>query len=58
MAACEVCENECDKAFEIVVGGERLTFDSFECAIPRAGTSNSYMASKAQFQNGNQFDAA
>jgi hypothetical protein len=25
--------NEYDKAFEVVVGGERHTFDSFECAI-------------------------
>ena len=33
MPTCEVCENEYDKAFEIVVGGERHTFDSFECAI-------------------------
>ncbi len=33
MATCEVCENEYDKAFEVVVGGERHTFDSFECAI-------------------------
>jgi hypothetical protein len=33
MAVCEVCENEYDKTFEVVVGGERHTFDSFECAI-------------------------
>jgi hypothetical protein len=33
MATCEVCENEYDKAFEVVVGGKRHTFDSFECAI-------------------------
>jgi hypothetical protein len=33
MATCEVCENEYDKAFEVVVGGERHTFDSLECAI-------------------------
>jgi len=30
---CEVCENEYDKAFEIIMGGERHTFDSFERAI-------------------------
>jgi len=35
MPTCEVCENEYDKSFEIVVGGERHTFDSFECAIHR-----------------------
>jgi len=33
MPTCEVCENEYDKTFEVVVGGERHTFDSFECAI-------------------------
>ena len=33
MAKCEVCGNDYDKAFEIVRGGERHTFDSFECAI-------------------------
>ena len=37
MPRCEVCENEYDKAFEIVVGGQRHTFDSFECRNPRAG---------------------
>jgi Rieske Fe-S protein len=33
MAACEVCGNEYDKAFEIRRGGESHVFDSFECAI-------------------------
>jgi hypothetical protein len=33
MPTCEVCENDYDKAFEVVMGGERHTFDSFECAI-------------------------
>ena len=33
MAACEVCGNEYDKAFEVTRGGESHTFDSFECAI-------------------------
>jgi len=28
MPTCEVCENEYDKTFEVVVGGERHTFDS------------------------------
>jgi hypothetical protein len=35
MARCEVCDNEYDKAFEVMLGGERHTFDSFECAIHR-----------------------
>lgn len=30
---CEVCGNDYDKAFTISRGGERHTFDSFECAI-------------------------
>ena len=32
-ATCEVCENEYDKAFEVIVAGKHHTFDSFECAI-------------------------
>lgn len=34
MAQCEVCGNEYDKSFEVVMqGGQRHIFDSFECAI-------------------------
>ena len=33
MAKCEVCGNEYDKSFEVIMGGRRHTFDSFECAI-------------------------
>jgi hypothetical protein len=33
MARCETCGNEYDKAFVVELGGERRTFDSFECAI-------------------------
>jgi len=33
MAKCEVCGNDYDKSFEVVVEGESHTFDSFECAI-------------------------
>ena len=33
MARCEVCDNEYDKAFKIILAGESHTFDSFECAI-------------------------
>ena len=33
MPTCEVCENDYDKVFEVIVDGERQTFDSFECAI-------------------------
>ena len=33
MAQCEVCGNEYDKSFDIIVAGQRHTFDAFECAI-------------------------
>lgn len=33
MAVCELCGNEYDKSFDVVLGGESRTFDSFECAI-------------------------
>ncbi len=33
MAKCEVCGNEYDKTFEVVINGKSATFDSFECAI-------------------------
>jgi hypothetical protein len=35
MPQCEVCGNEYDKAFEVIVGGNHHVFDSFECAIHR-----------------------
>jgi hypothetical protein len=31
--ACEVCGNEYDKAFQVVLAGTSHTFDSFECAV-------------------------
>ena len=33
MAKCEVCGNDYDKSFEVVMAGKAHTFDSFECAI-------------------------
>ncbi|MFI6764931.1 hypothetical protein [Streptomyces sp. NPDC050355] len=32
MAACEVCGNEYEMAFEVRVAGTAYTFDCFECA--------------------------
>jgi hypothetical protein len=32
MARCEVCGNDYDKAFEVILAGRSHTFDSFECA--------------------------
>ena len=33
MAVCDNCGNNYDKAFQVVMGGQSHTFDSFECAI-------------------------
>jgi hypothetical protein len=33
MATCQVCGNEYDKAFQVILGGQTHVFDSFECAI-------------------------
>ncbi len=33
MPECEVCGNDYDKSFEIILEGQTHTFDSFECAI-------------------------
>ena len=33
MATCEVCGNDYDRAFEVVMAGKSHVFDSFECAI-------------------------
>jgi hypothetical protein len=35
MAICAQCGNDYDKAFQLSIGGETLTFDSFECAIQK-----------------------
>jgi len=33
MARCETCGNDYDKAFQMIMGGQSHTYDSFECAI-------------------------
>lgn len=35
MAQCETCGNDYDNAFEVLTGGSRHVFDSFECAIQK-----------------------
>ena len=35
MARCEVCGNDYQRSFEVVVAGGRHVFDSFECAIQK-----------------------
>jgi hypothetical protein len=32
---CEVCGNQYDKSFQVIVDGISHTFDSFECAVHR-----------------------
>ncbi|MFZ0390532.1 MAG: hypothetical protein WAN36_08725 [Calditrichia bacterium] len=33
MAKCKVCGNDYDKAFQVTMGDNTNTYDSFECAI-------------------------
>lgn len=33
MAQCELCGNDYDKAFQVIMADKKHTFDSFECAI-------------------------
>ena len=33
MPTCEVCGNEYDKTFQLIMDGQTHVFDSFECAI-------------------------
>ena len=33
MATCELCGNDYERSFEVVMEGKRHVFDSFECAI-------------------------
>ena len=33
MATCEVCGNDYDKAFTVIIDRQKHIFDSFECAI-------------------------
>lgn len=33
MGRCAVCGNNYDKSFDVLMHGERRTFDCFECAI-------------------------
>ena len=33
MKTCDCCGNSYEKCFDVVIGGQTFTFDSFECAI-------------------------
>jgi hypothetical protein len=35
MAVCDNCGNDYDKSFQVTMGSQTYTFDSFECAISR-----------------------
>jgi hypothetical protein len=35
MAKCEVCGNDYQRSFQVVLSGRTHVFDSFECAIHR-----------------------
>jgi hypothetical protein len=39
---CEVCGNEYDKSFQVIVDGTTHTFDSFECAVHRLAPTCSH----------------
>lgn len=39
MGQCITCGNDYDKTFDVVKGGQTLTFDSFECAIQKLAPS-------------------
>ncbi len=46
MAVCEVCGNNYDKAFQVVLGGTSHVFDSFECAIQALAPACHHCGSK------------
>lgn len=35
MAQCQLCGNDYDKTFQVVMGGNTYIFDSFECAVAK-----------------------
>jgi hypothetical protein len=62
VATCEVCGNDYDKAFEVLIAGDRHTFDSFECAIhalaPRCATCGVRIAGHGLEKDGAMFCCA
>jgi hypothetical protein len=59
MAVCDVCGNDYDKAFQVMMGGTTHTFDSFECAIhalaPRCARCNVRVAGHGLESEGKVF---
>ena len=56
MARCEVCGNDYDKSFNVMMNGADHTFDSFECAIhalaPRCAHCNCRIVGHGVEKNG------
>ena len=46
MAVCEVCGNDYDMTFEVLVAGHRHVFDRFECAVHALGRVCEHCGSK------------
>jgi hypothetical protein len=42
MAQCDLCGNEYDKTFDVVMGSQTYTFDSFECAVHKLAPTCSH----------------
>jgi len=47
MGLCDGCRNDYDKAFTIIQGDLKGTFDSFECAIHALAPECAHCAKKA-----------
>jgi hypothetical protein len=62
MAQCEVCGNDYDKSFDVVMDGKQHTFDSFECAIhalaPRCAHCNCRIVGHGVEASGTMFCCA
>ena len=64
MAQCEVCGNDYDKAFQVMIpqGGGTHTFDSFECAAsalaPRCAQCNTRILGHGLEANGTMYCCA
>jgi hypothetical protein len=56
MLTCEVCGNEYDKPFEIVLAGKKYVFDSLECAITRLVPSCKYCGCRVIGQSSGTLD--
>ncbi|MBI3181612.1 MAG: hypothetical protein HYZ28_05680 [Myxococcales bacterium] len=62
MGRCEVCGNDYDKAFQVLVGDISHTFDCFECAItalaPRCENCGNRIIGHGMEKNGHMYCCA